>query len=175
MKKFIICLPILLSLTACLEGTTDSENYPKDQRDVRKARGGRLTGDDSGGGLTLFGGGSKKGSGMGSIGMAVNPYIWRASLEALSFLPIQSADPLGGVIITDWYEDPENQGERVRINIMVMDKEMRADALSVRTFKQSKDAKGNWQDVKVDSALAKKLEDAILTKARELKIKTEKS
>ena len=96
--------------------------------------------------------------------------MWRASLDTLSFLPLASADPFGGVIITDWYAPPESRGERFKVTVYLLGRQLRSDGLRVSVFRQSQAANGNW----VDSALAEgtetKMADAILTRARELRI-----
>lgn len=105
----------------------------------------------------------------GSIG--VNIYLWRASLESIAFMPITQADSAGGVIVTDWYSQPEVPTERVRANVLILGKTLRADALKVTLFKQQR--KGDaWVDMPVAQATTTGLEDAILTKARAIKVQT---
>ena len=96
--------------------------------------------------------------------------MWRATLDTLSFLPLASADPFGGVVLTDWYEDPNTRGERFKVSALILDRSLRADAIQVAVFKQQKDAQGNWADVEAPERLARKLEDTILTRARELRV-----
>ena len=100
--------------------------------------------------------------------IGVNSYLWRATLDTLSFMPLASADPFGGVIITDWYEDPKTPGERFKVNALILDKTLRADGVKITLFKQKMD-KGSWRDQQVDDKLAHSLEDTILTRARQLK------
>ena len=121
------------------------------------------------GGLNLFGGAKKK-DGEGGGGIGVNAYLWRATLDTVSFLPLTSADPFGGVIITDWYQPPESPNERLKLTIFILDRQLRADGLRVSVFRQIKNADGAWVDAKVEPATATQMEDAILSKARELRI-----
>ena len=100
--------------------------------------------------------------------IGVNSYLWRASLEAVSFAPLLQADSAGGVIVTDWYANPENPGERVKLTISILDQDLRADALRVAASRQVAQS-GNWVDAPVQAATVQKLEDIILTKARELR------
>ncbi|MBB3034198.1 DUF3576 domain-containing protein [Alteriqipengyuania lutimaris] len=100
--------------------------------------------------------------------IGVNSYLWRASLEAVSFAPLLQADSAGGVIVTDWYANPENPGERVKLTVSILDQDLRADALRVAASRQVNQA-GNWVDAPVQAATVQKLEDIILTKARELR------
>lgn len=86
-------------------------------------------------------------------------------------MPLTSADPFGGVIITDWYEDPNTPGDRFKVNALILDNTLRADGIKITLFKQSLDKKGNWRDKKSDKTNARKIEDTILTRARELKIR----
>lgn len=104
--------------------------------------------------------------------MGVNTYLWRASLETLEFMPLEQIDPFGGVIITDWYANPSVPTERFKANVYILDTNLRADGLKVSIFKQSQ-AVGGWADANVDADTARQIENAILTRARELFIATE--
>lgn len=105
----------------------------------------------------------------GNIG--VNIYLWRAALESVAFMPITQADSNGGVIVTDWYSQPGQADERVKANILILGKTLRADALKVTLFKQQR--KGTeWANVDVAPATITALEDTILTKARAIKKQT---
>ena len=101
--------------------------------------------------------------------LGVNSFLWHATLDTLSFMPLQSADPFGGVIITDWYSDPSNPNERMRVTIYILDRRLRADGLKISTFRQTHSADG-WVDAQVNPDTATKLEDAILVRARELRL-----
>lgn len=103
--------------------------------------------------------------------MGVNSYLWRASLETLDFMPMASADPFGGVIITNWYANPEAAGERFKANVYILDNNLRADALKVSVFKQVLNG-GGWADAATDADTARQIENSILTRARELYIAT---
>lgn len=100
--------------------------------------------------------------------IGVNSYLWRAALEAVSFAPLLQADSSGGVIVTDWYANPSNPGERVKMTVSILDTDLRADALRVAASRQVNQA-GAWVDAPVQAATVQKLEDIILTKARELR------
>lgn len=142
---------------------------PKVQR--QRDQYGTIHGAD---GITLFGSQSRtrkadRGGGGGGAGMGVNALLWRASLETIGFMPIASADPFGGLIITDWYEPPEAPGMRVKLNVLIRDTALRADGVKVTVFQQKRQGEG-WVDVPVDPATATRLEDQILTSARNLRI-----
>lgn len=100
----------------------------------------------------------------------VNRYLWAASLETLDFLPISSADPIAGLIITDWYVNPETPGERFKTNVYILDSALRADGLRVSVFRQTQGADGVWNDATVNPATAREIENAILTRARQLRL-----
>jgi len=120
------------------------------------------------GGLSLFGG-KDKDKNDGSTGIGVNSYLWRASLDTVTFMPLASADPFGGVIITDWYTAPEKPDERFQVNIFILDKQLRSDGVKVKVFRQI--AKGNtWRDSDVADNTAAQMEEAILTRARQLRV-----
>ena len=128
---------------------------------------------EQGGGFSVFGlGGGKKSSpaNANQPAIGVNGYLWRATLDTLSFMPLASADPYGGVVITDWYVNPEKPDERFKCTVYILDSRLRADGLNVAVFKQVKDATGNWTDAPSAGQTETDLENAILTKARQLRL-----
>lgn len=107
----------------------------------------------------------------GAQAATVNRFLWAASLETLDFLPIFSADPIAGLIITEWYQNPEAPQERFKVNVYILDTALRADALRVSVFRQEEDLQeGAWRDAAVNPATAREIENAILTRARELRL-----
>ena len=102
--------------------------------------------------------------------VSVNGYLWRATLDTLSFMPLASADPYGGVIITDWYVNPETPNERLKCTVYILDARLRADGLNVSVFRQTKDAAGNWVDAPVAAQTETDIENSILTRARQLRL-----
>jgi hypothetical protein len=100
----------------------------------------------------------------------VNSYLWRATLDTLAFMPLVSADPYGGVVITDWYANPEKPDERFKATVYILDTRLRADGLNVTVFKQVRDAGGGWIDAPLASQTDSDIENAILTKARQLRL-----
>jgi hypothetical protein len=118
------------------------------------------------GGLS-FGGGKKE----NPSGIGVNSFLWRATLDTLNFMPLASADPFGGVIITDWYSNPNVPGERFKLTVYILDTRLRADGIKVNVFKQT-NASGAWTDATADPQTGIDVEDAILTRARQLRIAT---
>ena len=129
------------------------------------------TQESGGGGFSLFGGGKKSSStNAGQPAIGVNGYLWRATLDTLSFMPLASADPYGGVIITDWFVNPDQPNERFKATVYILDSRLRADGLNVAVFKQVKDATGNWTDAPSAGQTETDLENAILTKARQLRL-----
>ncbi len=151
-------------LVGCSDVKTESAGTPMNRDEALRASRGKITGDS---GWQIFGGKDKDSSSGGAIG--VNSYLWRATLDTISFMPLTSADPFGGTIITDWYEDPQTPGERFKVNALILDKTLRADGVKVQLFKQ-KLIKGAWRDQAVDEKVVRALEDTILTRARELKV-----
>jgi hypothetical protein len=117
--------------------------------------------DTSTGGTAISAGGGRT--------LGVNSYLWHATLDTLSFIPLSSADPFGGVVITDWYSAPEAPNERMKVTVYILDRNLRADGLKVAVFRQTKGADG-WADAQVAADTSTKLEDAILTRARELRL-----
>jgi len=125
-------------------------------------------------GVNYFGGGKKKAyreralaaSKVTTIG--VNAYLWRAALDTVAFAPLLQADSTGGVIVTDWYANPANPGERVKLTVTILDQDLRADAVRVAAARQVAQG-GGWVDAPVQAATVQKLEEIILTKARDLR------
>ncbi len=99
----------------------------------------------------------------------VNPYLWRASLDTLSFLPIETADSIGGLINYDWQSFDDVPGERVKATVFILDTRLRADGVKVSVFRQRQDDGGNWVDADVSAETAIQLENQILSRARSLK------
>ncbi|HEY9092941.1 MAG TPA: DUF3576 domain-containing protein [Parasphingorhabdus sp.] len=100
--------------------------------------------------------------------IGVNSYLWRAALDSLSFMPLTQTDSNGGVILTDWYVNPENPSERMKLNVSILDQDLRADALRVAASRQVLQG-GTWVAAPVKAATTQKLEQIILTKARDLR------
>lgn len=100
----------------------------------------------------------------------VNRYLWSASLETLDFLPVFKADPIAGLIITDWYSNPETPSEQFKVSVYILDTALRADALRVSVFRQTKAETGEWVEATVNPATAREIENAILTRARQLRL-----
>lgn len=104
-------------------------------------------------------------------GIGINGYLWRASLDTLAPLPIAEADPTGGVILTDWYINPDAPGERLKVSVFIVDRGLRADALRVSVVREQL-VNGIWQAAPVRAGTALQIEDDILVRARELRIAT---
>ena len=109
-------------------------------------------------------------SGAAPSQIGVNAFLWRASLDTLNFMPLASADPFGGVIITDWYSNPSTPNERFKATVYILDTHLRADALNVSIFRQTLGAGGNWAEAAVDPDTEVQIENAILQRARQLRL-----
>ena len=114
--------------------------------------------------------GPTSGAAAGEIG--VNSFLWRATLDTLSFMPLASADPYGGVIITDWYSNPDAPNERFKATVYILDSRLRADGLNVSLYKEQRDAAGGWTAAAVAPQTETDVENAILTRARQLRLST---
>tara|TARA_R110000787_G_scaffold233290_1_gene340261 strand:- start:1432 stop:2079 length:648 start_codon:yes stop_codon:yes gene_type:complete len=122
------------------------------------------------GGIDIFNlGGSKKGQGGGS-GIGVNSFLWRATLDTISFMPLTQADPFGGVIITDWYSPPETPTERYKMSVYILGRELRADGIRVAVFRQQSGGPNGWANSNLSKDTATNLENQILTRARQLRL-----
>ena len=161
----------LLLLAAC-SGTGETV-YPDDQN-RKRAGGGTSYSDTSQGifgkdGLSFLGGESAPAVDPGGGGIGVNSFLWRASLDTISFMPLVSADPFGGVIITDWYSPAETPGERFKVNLYILGRDLRADGVRAAVFRQRLNG-SIWIDSEVEPKTSVDLENAILTRARQLRI-----
>jgi hypothetical protein len=166
MKSFLL-IPVLfglLALSACGDIKTDPTYSDKAHDDLYK--NGSLLSDK--GGWNLFGEDEKKPNENNGIG--VNGFLWRASLDTISFMPIASADPFGGVVLTDWYSAPDTPAERTKLNVFIRDRELTANGIKVTVFRQTKNAKGIWEDEPVSATTAVSIENAILTRARQIRL-----
>jgi hypothetical protein len=162
-----------LALTACGADLSDNTVYPSSKRIQRGGGDGYDTSQDKGifdGSFNLFGGGSEDKEGGGaSSGISVNSFLWRAALDTVSFMPLSSADPFGGVILTDWYSPPETPSERFKLNIFILDRQLRADGLRVAIFKET-EKDGVWRTATTETKTTINIENKILERARELRL-----
>lgn len=101
--------------------------------------------------------------------LGVNSFLWRATLDTLNFMPLSSADPIGGVVISDWYAAPERPDEHMKVTVYILDRRLRADAVRVAVFRQVRGANG-WADAQTNPDTGIRLENAILSRARELRL-----
>jgi hypothetical protein len=166
MRRFSLILLALVLLVGCGQGRYVEEDEYNDPRRDPMTRG-RLFGD---GGLIVFGTSrSPRDEGGGALG--VNAFLWRGALDTLSFMPLASADPFGGVIITDWYSPPEAPDERFKVTAYILGRQLRADGVRVSVFRQV-NSRGQWVDVPVTPDVPTALEDKILLRARDLRVQS---
>jgi len=167
----LLAVLLPLGLSACsMMPRSEGGTLPTREEEEAK-RIGRITGDD---GITLFGG-KKRSEESGNAGIGVNSFLWRAALDSISFMPLTSADPFGGVIITDWYSGPDATNERYKLTVYILDRQLRADGVRVAVFRQTRDLSGAWADAAVDSRTGTDLENAILTRARQMRLDAAKN
>ena len=167
----ISVIGLAIGLAAC---GSDDTVYPRSA----EAKGGATYDQHQsvfgGEGLNLFGGGgdgpTEANDLSGRSGIGVNSYLWRASLDTISFMPLASADPFGGVIITDWYSPPEARNERFKVNVYILGRDLRADGIRAAVFRQELHDQGVWVDAQVENKTTIDLENAILVRARQLRI-----
>jgi hypothetical protein len=182
MHRHLLALAVIafagLTLAACDSVPTEGD-YPREKLPGEADTGGNFNDSDKRGSLFgadgvagLFGGGGSDNQGGGGGGIGVNAYLWRASLDTLTFMPLASADPFGGVIITDWYSPPETPAERFKMNVYILGGQLRSDGVRVAVFRQTRDRTGSWLDSRVDQSTNSQLENQILIHARELRSRT---
>jgi hypothetical protein len=164
------CLALLaggLLLSACGGNAKTSSVDPGYVGDPGPG-GGSISGDN---GLVFGTSKAGKGDGSGGAGSAlgVNAFLWRGALDTLSFMPLASADPFGGVIITDWYQPPGSPDERFKATAYILGRELRSDGVRVTIFRQVQDSKGQWTDAPVSAVTVGEIEGRVLARARELR------
>jgi hypothetical protein len=163
----IVILGVLCGyLSACNFSVGGDPTYPEDRDKTERGAGASGTIFGEGG---LFGDTAAKNQDGGSGGVGVNSLLWRASLDTISFMPLVSADPFGGVIITDWYTPPQTPDERFKVNIYILGRALRADGIRASVFRQTNQG-GTWADAPVALNTSTDLENAILTRARQLRM-----
>lgn len=166
---FLCALGAAALLGAC--GSSNVRDVGRDEYTSQSGRDrvrGRLTGQDDG--IVLFGTARSRpeDAATGGTGLGVNAYLWRATLDTLAFMPLASADPFGGVIITDWYSPPGAGAERFKATAYVMGRQLRSDGVRISIFRQIRQGQG-WVDAVVAPATGAELEDRVLARARELR------
>lgn len=174
----IVAATAALGLTAC-GGASEStypepspssdQSIPNPKQGDAEPKGGGLFGRD---GIVLSGDSANeaaKAAGGAAGGIGVNAFLWRATLDTLSFMPLADADPFGGVFLTDWYSPAQSPDERMKVSVYILDTRLRADALKVSVFRQTKQGASAWNDAAVSPDTQIRIENAILNRARELK------
>lgn len=166
--RFVLPVLMICALAACGMLPKGEAKYPSGAD--RAATGNDIYKEPESifgkGGMGLFGRSKESAD---ETGIGVNEYLWRGALDTVSFMPLSSVDPFGGVILTDWYTNPETPNERIKLNVFVMDRKLSAEGVSVKVFRQTK-GKGGWVDAQSAPETARRLEDEILTRARKLRV-----
>jgi ABC-type oligopeptide transport system substrate-binding subunit len=155
---------IILAAVACFLGACSSD-------DTAQTPAMASTSTSSGSWYWPFGGSGDDAVASDTPQLGVNSYLWRATLDTLNFMPLSSADPVGGVVISDWYSAPDKPDEHLKVTVYILDKRLRADAVKVSVFRQVRNPNG-WSDAAVNPDTGIKLENAILARARELRLAT---
>ncbi len=174
MKRLIV--PATLVATLLLAGCSSTQDKLRgvaddEYQDYRTKGGeqGKLFGDQ---GLVFgIGKGSSSDRSQEGAALGVNAYLWRGALDTLAFMPLASADPFGGVIITDWYEPPSGGGERFKATAYILGRQLRADGIKVSIFRQVSQG-GRWVDAAVSPVTTGDIENKVLARARELRSQT---
>ncbi len=168
MSTTAIVLIAALGLTAC--GPAKLRPVADDEYQDYRTKGGeqgKLFGDQ---GLAIGIGKGAGSPGQSDTGgaLGVNAYLWRGALDTLAFMPLSSADPFGGVIITDWYQPPAGSGERFKATAYILGRQLRADGVRVSVFRQVAQG-GQWVDAPVSPTTTSEIENKVLARARELR------
>lgn len=175
-RAFPAALIAALAVTGCSSDAVKPNTTPPDFQGLGSGSAGdpsvnRLGGSDSG---TIFGIGktpTDKNQGVGGgagTGIGVNAFLWRGALDTIAFMPLSSADPFGGVIITDWYTPPGTSGERFKATIYILSRDLRSDGLRVNIYRQVLQ-NGQWADATVSDSTVGDIENKVLARARHMR------
>lgn len=158
----------LLAIAGCESGPVSPDDSDLlDDKKLRNKDLGKVFGDN----FLTFGGANQKNA--EAAGITVNEFLWRASLDTVSFMPLRTVDPFGGVILTEWYSPESSKNERIKVDIFILDRNLRSNGIRVAIHKQVfNPASKTWVDHKVDPKTVNDFEEAVLTRARELKVKS---
>lgn len=164
--------PVFLVLAGCASDDT-GPRYPTRDRHASEPTYGI---DERGSGLlgsltpdaleSLFGSNDPE----TRAGIGVNSFLWQALLDTINFMPLASADPFGGVVLTDWYAPGDAPNERFKMNALIIGKALKADAIRINLFRQVRGPDGGWQDAAVKADATAELENLVLTRARQLRM-----
>jgi hypothetical protein len=162
----LVVLVVGAGLTACSSLPQPTPvSYDEYHSDRNQMPGGKLFGPD---GLSFGGGKTAREGSQDGAALGVNAYLWRGTLDTLSFMPLVSADPFGGVIITDWYEPPTAGGERFKATAYILGRQLRTDGIRISLFRQVL-TNGQWVDAPVSPETTGEIENKVLERARELR------
>lgn len=165
--KYIGYFILILVLSSCSQVEVKRE-YPKTSEQKEEERVGKLTGE----GFFLAGGQSSRSSTLKDE-VKVNPYLWKATLDNISFMPLNSADSQSGIVITDWYSLDDNSEIRYKLNVFILRQELKSDSIKVNAYKQRLNKNGRWEQI-FDNKISNKVKENILDRARALKVMAEK-
>ena len=170
MSRFVKTTAVLLTLVGLAACGTNQKvrGVAEDEYQDYRTKGGekgRLFGDQ---GLAFGVGKGAKPEDAGGTGLGVNAYLWRGALDTLAFMPLASADPFGGVIITDWYQPPQGSGERFKATAYILGRQLRADGVKLTVFRQVA-RNGQWVDAPISPVTTSEIENKVLARARELR------
>lgn len=104
--------------------------------------------------------------------LRINAYLWRAALDTLDFMAIASTDATGGIILTEWYINPALPNERMKVTVRILDPHLRSDALNVGVVREVRGGQGSWLSAPVKAGTVARMEDAILLRARQIRMHT---
>ena len=160
--KLFAMLGLAALLSACEGGTEPVSQVDPTLADITRDRKTSTFGD-----LLAF---NREDAAGGGGNLLVNRYLWRASLDTLSFMPLDSTDPFSGVIATDWATSEANPDERFKVTVYITSPRLEARALNVAVFREVRDGTGGWRTAPVSETTPRRLEDSILTRARQIKV-----
>ena len=171
MQRPLLAIGLLLPMLAACGGENQRQVQNDEYGDYRRSQVRQMP-QGTTAGLVVFGVDkdreARQAAATAGTGIGVNAFLWRATLDTLAFMPLASADPFGGTVITDWYAPPGASGERFRAQAYVIGRQLRSDGVRVQVFRQTLD-RGQWVDSPVSPGTNSEMEDKVLARARELR------
>tara|TARA_Y100000590_G_C15520574_1_gene939236 strand:- start:139 stop:720 length:582 start_codon:yes stop_codon:yes gene_type:complete len=160
-NKYCPSILLIFIISFFLESCGPFKYKPVDARKVSPNSKERVKKNiEEGKGFRLMGG--KKG---GTFDFASSNYLWRATLDTIDFMPLASANYSGGIVVTDWYSENNNENESIKISIRFLSNEIRSDALDVKVFIKECDKNLNCVVNQNQGKLPNELMVSILRKA----------
>ena len=169
LSSFFKFFLILMFLSNCSQKdpVTGENKYiePDLKKRIEKAR-------DEGGGI--FANIGKSSKNQSTVDFKSASLLWKATLKSLEFLPLMNADYSGGIIIYDWYSNPNKPLEQIKISVQFLNNELRSDSIKIIAHKKICENINKCSNLEIDQQFALSVKESIINSARLLRIEETK-